>query len=98
MRSVWEIGVPRAQEKALGKHPTQKPLMLLERIIAASTKPGDLVLDPFVGSGTTCVAALRHRCRSIGIDSAREYLELARERIQQELRALDTSKDGLPLG
>lgn len=74
MRSVWSIITPKAHEKRYGKHPTQKPESLLARIIAASTQPGDLVLDPFCGSGTTGVAALRHGRRFIGIDLDRDYL------------------------
>ncbi|GHT77320.1 methyltransferase [Spirochaetia bacterium] len=56
MRSVWSIPTPGKQEKAQGKHPTQKPLALLTRIIRASTNPGAVILDPFNGSGTTGVA------------------------------------------
>jgi site-specific DNA-methyltransferase (adenine-specific) len=56
MRSVWSIPTPGKQEKAQGKHPTQKPLALLTRIIRASTTSGAVVLDPFNGSGTTGVA------------------------------------------
>lgn len=67
MRSVWAIGTPKASEKTFGKHPTQKPLALLERIILASTNEGDLILDPFMGSGTTGVAALKHNRKFIGI-------------------------------
>ena len=74
MRSVWEIGTPSAAEKKFGKHPTQKPLALLERIVLASTKKGDVVLDPFCGSATTGVAALRHGCRFVGIDAEIDYL------------------------
>jgi site-specific DNA-methyltransferase (adenine-specific) len=57
MKSVWEIAAPSAAEKAYGKHPTQKPVELLKRIILASSHAGDLVLHPFCGSGTTAVAA-----------------------------------------
>ena len=53
MKSVWEIKPPETWEKKFGKHPTQKPVALLERILLASTNEGDLVLDPFSGSGTT---------------------------------------------
>lgn len=53
MRSVWAIGTPKPYEKEFGKHPTQKPLELLRRIILASTNSGDLILDPFTGSSTT---------------------------------------------
>lgn len=59
MRSVWAIGTPKKSEKTFGKHPTQKPLDLLERIILASTNEGDLILDPFMGGATTGVAALK---------------------------------------
>jgi site-specific DNA-methyltransferase (adenine-specific) len=57
MRSVWSIPTPKNGEKEFGKHPTQKPLDLLLRIIKASTQDGDIILDPFNGSGTTGVAA-----------------------------------------
>ncbi len=58
MRSVWSIATPGKSEKHYGKHPTQKPLRLLHRIILASTRPGNVILDPFCGSATTGVAAL----------------------------------------
>ena len=57
MRSVWAIPAPKSGEKEFGKHPTQKPLDLLTRIIKASTNAGDVILDPFNGSGTTGVAS-----------------------------------------
>lgn len=78
---VWAISTPRPSEKTQGKHPTQKPLALLERVIAASTDESMTVLDPFVGSGTTCIAAMRLGRRSIGIDESAEFLDLARRRI-----------------
>src|SRR5277367_600459 len=60
MKSVWQdIRPPEKWEKKFGKHPTQKPVALLERILLASTNPRDLVLDPFMGSGTTALAAKR---------------------------------------
>ena len=58
MRSVWSMGTPKPSEKKYGKHPTQKPLDLLKRIVLASTKEGDVILDPFTGSSTTGIAAL----------------------------------------
>lgn len=75
MRSVWSIPTPAKAEKKYGRHPTQKPEALLERIIQASCPPGGLVLDPFCGSGTTGVVALRHQARFIGIDAEVAYLE-----------------------
>jgi site-specific DNA-methyltransferase (adenine-specific) len=85
MRSVWAIGTPRHDEKLFGKHPTQKPLDLLLRIVLASTQPGDVVLDPFCGSATTGVAALQLERNFIGIDEDKTYLEtLAQPRLQAE--------------
>ncbi len=74
MRSVWAIPTPSPSEKKYGKHPTQKPLALLERIVLASTQKGSLVLDPFCGSATTGVAALHHGRQFVGIDSEMNYL------------------------
>lgn len=76
----WRIGAPRKVEKAMGKHPTQKPIELLDRIIRCSTNPGDLVVDPFCGSGTTGIAALPLERTFIGIDLDADYLELAKSR------------------
>lgn len=76
MRSIWALSTPGKSEKIFGKHPTQKPVALLERIIIASCPKGGLVLDPFCGSGTTGVAALKHGRAFIGIDSKEEYLEM----------------------
>ena len=84
MRSVWSIPTPSSQEKIFGKHPTQKPLALLERIIMASTNKGDLILDPFMGSGTTGVAAIKLGRRFVGIDKEKEYVDLAQKRIYSE--------------
>lgn len=76
----WRITAPRQVEKRLGKHPTQKPLELLDRIIRCSSTPGDLVLDPFCGSATTGIAALGNRCLFVGIDLDPTHLELAKRR------------------
>ena len=62
MRSVWSIATPSKTEKGHGKHPTQKPLSLLERIVLASTPKDALVLDPFTGSSTTGLAAKNQTC------------------------------------
>jgi len=82
MRSVWSINTPKAWEKKFGKHPTQKPLDLLERIVKASTNVGDVVLDPFAGSSTTGLAAVKHGRKYIGIDIEKDYIELSKKRYQ----------------
>ena len=85
MKSVWSIYPPSRGEKRFGKHPTQKPLALLERILLASTNPGDLVLDPFLGSGTTAIAALRLARLTISVEQAEKSAELAVSRLIGEL-------------
>ena len=75
MRSVWAIRTPKNGEKKYGKHPTQKPEELLERIILSTSKEGDIVLDPFCGSATTGVVALRNNRKFVGIDLERKYLD-----------------------
>lgn len=85
MRSVWHIPLTKKSEKSFGSHPTQKPEALLERIVLASTNSGDTILDPFCGSGTTGVAALRHGRKFIGIDMDLSYLRnIAEKRLQAE--------------
>ena len=82
MRSVWSIPAPKNDEKELGKHPTQKPLDLLLRIIRASTKDGDTILDPFNGGGTTGIAALLVGNRYyIGTETEKNYCELTVKRL-----------------
>ena len=93
-QDIWAIPTPSRSEKIFGKHPTQKPLSLLERIILASTGLGDLILDPFTGSSTTGVAAIRHGRRFIGIDTKSGYLDLSIKRLEQE-RANTTHKPTL---
>ena len=83
MRNVWEISAPQAEEKKFGKHPTQKPVELLKRIILASTKEGDLVLDPFCGSSTTGVAADLLCRKYVGIDLEEAYLQLSEKRLKE---------------
>ncbi len=78
---VWSIPTPGPREKLHGRHPTQKPLGLLERVVAASAAPGDLVVDPFCGSGTTGVAAVRAGCRFVGLEMDPVYLDLAARRL-----------------
>lgn len=83
MKDVWEGALTKKSEKFAGKHPTQKPEYLLDIITQASTCEGDIILDPFCGSGTTGVVANRLKRRFIGIDSVKEYLEISRKRIEK---------------
>lgn len=82
MKDVWCGALTPPREKKFGKHPTQKPEYLLEKIILSSTTEGNIVLDPFVGSGTTCVVAKRLNRKYIGIDEKREYLDIAIKRLE----------------
>jgi len=89
MRSDWYFpicgGTERLRDGEGNKvHPTQKPLPLLERVVRASTRPGDVVLDPFAGVGTTAVAALRHGRHYIAIERETEYCTAARDRLARE--------------
>lgn len=84
MKSVWRMTAPGKDEKRMGRHPTQKPLSLVDRCIRASTNPGDWVLDPFMGSGTTAVAALRSGRHCVGIEAEREYVDLVILRCRSE--------------
>lgn len=80
MKDVWTFSSISKWEKFNGQHPTQKPLSILSRIILASSRKGDLVLDPFSGSGTTGIAANLLNRRYIGIDIEKEYLEITKKR------------------
>ena len=85
MRSVWAIYPPKKSEKEFGKHPTQKPIELLKRIILASTKPNNIILDPFTGSSTTGVASETIGKRKfIGIDTDKNYLDVSIKRFKKE--------------
>jgi len=85
MRSIWSIPFTPSLEKACGRHPTQKPIELLKRIILSSSDKGDLILDPFNGSGTTGVVATQFNRRYVGIDMEEEYLNLTIKRLQLNL-------------
>lgn len=81
MGNVWEIPRVRYQMDEYQNHPTQKPEKLLEIIIRASSDPGDLVLDPFAGSFTTCVVSQRLGRRCIGIEMMEEYYKIGLRRL-----------------
>jgi site-specific DNA-methyltransferase (adenine-specific) len=81
---IWTMAAPGGDEKAHGKHPTQKPVALVARCLLASTKEGDLVLDPFLGGGTTAVACVRLKRGCVGIEVDEAHANLAVQRIKSE--------------
>jgi len=95
MRDVWDMPLVQGKERLRGKkgkalHPTQKPEELLRRIIIASSNPDDIVLDPFLGSGTTAAVAKKLNRRWIGIEKKKKYVQAAEKRIQQTPEGLFT--------
>lgn len=80
MTDVWRLPSIAPWEKTCGKHPTQKPLSLLTRIILASTEPNDWILDPFSGSSTTGIAANIANRKFLGIEREMEFVEISRKR------------------
>ena len=82
MKDVWETSLTKPSEKKYGKHPTQKPIELLKRIIIASTDEGDLILDPFNGSGTTGIVSNLLNRKYIGIEKEKDYLDLTIRRFK----------------
>ncbi|MEG2403201.1 MAG: site-specific DNA-methyltransferase [Muribaculaceae bacterium] len=83
MKDVWELPAIAPWEKKCGKHPTQKPLGVISRIIAASTEPNSWILDPFAGSSTTGIAANLLGRRYLGIDIQDEYLSISKKRKEE---------------
>lgn len=89
MTDVWHLPAIAPWEKSCGKHPTQKPLTLLSRIIMASTRQGEWILDPFCGSSTTGIAANLLGRRFLGIDQEQAFLKMSRKR-REELENCNT--------
>ena len=81
MRNVWDIPMTPISEKKSGKHPSQKPIELIERLVLASTNEGEIIIDPFVGSGTLPVVAKMHGRKFIGIDNNEEFVNLTNKRL-----------------
>ncbi|MCD8916256.1 site-specific DNA-methyltransferase [Staphylococcus simulans] len=82
MKDVWTGSLTSPQEKVFGAHPTQKPLYILERVIESTSKENDVVLDPFLGSGTTAVASKKLNRKYIGIEKDSNYLSIAKKRLE----------------
>lgn len=87
LSDVWEIPYLNPKAKERTGYPTQKPVLLLERIIRIVTEPGDLIVDPFCGSGTTLVAAAILGRRSLGMDTSIEAVDLANARLEEPIRS-----------
>lgn len=83
MRTVWDISNNKdRKELVYGKHPTQKPIKILKRMIRLSSKVGDLMLTPFAGAGSECVAAKECQRHYIGFEIDKEYISIAQERLK----------------
>ena len=82
LNPIWTMTAPGGDEKTFGKHPTQKPVALVERCILASTNPGDMVLDPFLGGGTTVVACARLNRGCVGIEMDEAHAKLSKKRLE----------------
>jgi site-specific DNA-methyltransferase (adenine-specific) len=98
--NIWRVPSLKGSSKEKCGHPSQKPIKLIERIVLSSSDPGDLVLDPFLGSGTTAVAAETHRRRWLGIEIDSNYVALARSRVQnhERVRLKHAERSGKTVG
>ena len=88
MRNMWSIPLTPKSEKWAGEHPTQKPFELLKRVILSSTKEGDTILDPFLGSGTTSAVAEYFGRNSIGIEKNKDYLSIIQNRLNPQQKSI----------
>lgn len=82
---VWIIPNVKHNHPEKTAHPCQFPVELIERLVLAVTRPGDLVLDPYMGVGSALIAALLHNRRAVGADTCKQYVQIARERISEVL-------------
>lgn len=94
MTDVWHLPAIARWEKSCGKHPTQKPLGVLARLIQASTQPGAWILDPFSGSGTTGIAANLLGRRYLGLEKEEEFLAMSKAR-REEIENINLKNDYL---
>ena len=94
MTDVWQLPAIGRWEKSCGKHPTQKPLGVLARLIQASTQPGAWILDPFSGSATTGIAASLLGRRYLGLEMEEDFLSISKAR-REEIENIATRSDYL---
>lgn len=92
MRNLFDVPITKTSEKEFGKHPSQKPLAVLNYLILALTNENDIILDPFIGSGTTGVSALQNKRNFMGIENNYEYLALAEKRLEMVEPPTPTTK------
>ena len=83
MRNMWEIPLTKQSEKQHGKHPSQKPLQVVERLVLAGTNAGDLILDPFSGTGTTGVVAETYNRNWVMVEKEESYNQIAQKRLDE---------------
>ena len=83
MRNMWEIPLTKPSERKYGKHPSQKPAAVINRLILAGTNEGDLILDPFSGTGTTAVVAEQNKRKWVMIEKNEEYNRIAQKRLDE---------------
>jgi site-specific DNA-methyltransferase (adenine-specific) len=97
MRTVWDIpNNKKKEELAFGKHPSQKPIRLLMRMIGLSAQEGQLLLSPFGGAGSECVAAKNCGLDYIGFEVCQEYVDIANKRLANEQHEVKPSQDASP--
>ncbi len=82
MRNMWDIPSTPTSEKRHGKHPSQKPIKLINRLVVGASNKGDIIIDPFMGSGTLPIVAQMTDRKFIGVDNNKEYCKLALKRIK----------------
>ena len=96
--SIWDIPNVKANHPEKVKHPCQFPTELVERCVLSLTEPGDTVLDPFIGTGTTAIAASKHSRNSFGVDRSSTYIDLASSRLRAAIEGrLQTRPLGKPV-
>ncbi len=100
LRDVWDFPSCQGPERIQGKdgrsaHPTQKPLKLFKRLIEMASKEGQIILDPFIGSGTTAIASEELGRKWVGIDNNPKYIKIANERIEKYRKQKKINFDGV---
>jgi len=84
MRNMFDIPSTKLSEKKFGKHPSQKPMELLNKLVLAFTNEDDIIIDPFLGSGTTALAAKQNKRNFTGVEIELDYIKIAEKRLNDE--------------